>query len=307
VHVTVLYDWLGSLFARRSFFRRIRAAGVDIRAFKPLSFARGIGAMIRRDHRKILVVDGEIAFVGGINLALEWAPRGHGGGWRDDLMRVEGPAALMLERLFCASWRMEAHKRLYRIRRLSNRQRLRLLARGDAKAVVLSSRRAIHRAYLRALNHARKSVMIANAYFLPDRRLLIAIKAAALRGVQVKLMLAGKSDHPVVKWAARARYSRLLRWGVEIHEWYDGVLHSKTAVVDGTWGTVGSFNLEPMSFRFNHEANLVFSDPRWGGALERSFEDDLRRCVRIDPAAWEARPLWRKVLERACYLLRYFL
>ena len=94
-----------------------REQGVDVRAFKPLSFARGIGALIRRDHRKILVVDGEIAFVGGINLAAEWAPRGHGGGWRDDVMKVEGPAALMLERLFCASWRMEAHKRLYRLRR----------------------------------------------------------------------------------------------------------------------------------------------------------------------------------------------
>jgi cardiolipin synthase len=307
VQVTVLYDWLGSLATRRSFFARLRAEGVDIRAFKPLSFARGIGALIRRDHRKILVVDGEIAFVGGINLAAEWAPSGHGGGWRDDLMRVEGPAALMLERLFCASWRMEAHKRLYRIRRLTHRRRLRLLARGDTKAVVLSSRKAIHRAYLRALEHARRSVMISNAYFLPDRRFLAAIRGAAHRGVHVELMLAGKSDHPVVKWAARALYSRMLRWGVEIHEWHEGVLHSKTAVVDGTWGTVGSFNLEPMSLRFNHEANLMFSDPRWGGALARSFQSDLGRCERIDPVAWEARPLWRKALEEACYLLRHFL
>ncbi len=307
VHVTVLYDWLGSLSTRSSFFGRLREQGVDVRAFKPLSFARGIGALIRRDHRKILVVDGEIAFVGGINLAAEWAPRGHGGGWRDDVMKVEGPASLMLERLFCASWRMEAHKRLYRLRRRHAGRRQRLLTRGDANAVILSSRRAIHRAYLRAIEHARHSVMIANAYFLPDRKLLAALRDAARRGVRVQLILAGMSDHPIVKWAGRALYDRMLRWGVEIHEWHDGVLHSKTAVVDGVWGTVGSFNLEPMSLRFNYEANLVFSDPRWGRALARSFLEDCERCHRIDPERWRTRPLWRRLLERALLLARRIL
>ncbi|MGA9523494.1 MAG: cardiolipin synthase ClsB [Myxococcaceae bacterium] len=307
VQVTILYDWIGSFGTRAAFFRRLREQGVDVRAFKPLSFARGIGALIRRDHRKILVVDGEIAFVGGINLAAEWAPRGHGGGWRDDVMKVEGPAALMLERLFCASWRMEAHKRLYRLRRRHAGRRQRLLTRGDANAVILSSRRAIHRAYLRAIEHARESVMIANAYFLPDRKLLGALRDAARRGVRVQLILAGTSDHPIVKWAGRALYDRLLRWGVEIHEWHDGVLHSKTAVVDGAWGTVGSFNLEPMSLRFNYEANLVFSDRRWGGALARSFLEDCRRCHRIDAEAWRNRALWRRLLERGLFLFRRFL
>lgn len=307
VQVKVLYDWLGSLETRRSFFRRLRAQGVDVRAFKPLSFARGIGALIRRDHRKILVVDGEIAFVGGINVAAHWAPRGHGGGWRDDVMRVEGPAAQTLERLVCASWRMEAHKRLYRLRRRFSKRRQQLLARGDVKAVVLSSRHAIHRAYLRAIGHARHSVLIANAYFLPDRRLLAAIKQAAQRGVVVKLILAGKSDHPIVTWAARALYDRMLRWGVRIHEWYDGVLHSKTAVVDGTWGTIGSFNLEPMSLRFNHEVNLVFTDRRWGGALERSLQDDCDKCRRVDPIQWARRPWWRRAVERTAYFFRRFL
>lgn len=308
VQVNVLYDWLGSIGARRSFFARLRREGVDVRPFKPLSIARGIGAMIRRNHRKILVVDGEIAFVGGINLAAQWAPRGHGGGWRDDVIRVEGPVAMTLERLFSASWRMEARKRLYRLRR--RRPGFRSLParrRGDVNALVLSSRRAIHRAYLRAIHNARSSVMIANAYFLPDRRLLRALRRTARKGVKVKLVLAGKSDHPIVTWAGRALYDRMLRWGVEIFEWYDGVLHSKTAVVDGTWGTVGSFNLEPMSLRFNYEANLVFTDPRWGAALERSFLDDCQKCRRIDPAEWARRPFWHRLVERAAYLLRRLL
>jgi cardiolipin synthase len=307
VQVKVLYDWLGSLGARRRFFRRLRAQGVDVRAFKPFSFARGFKALVRRDHRKILVVDGEVAFVGGINLAAQWAPRGHGagGGWRDDVMRVEGPAAQTIERLFCATWRMEAHKRLYRLRRrTAQSRRQRLLRRGDTHAVILSSRRSIHRAYLKAIDHAKGSVMIANAYFLPDRRLLSALKRAAQRGVQVHLVLAGKSDHPIVTWAGRALYEQMLRCGIQIFEWYDGVLHSKTAVVDGVWGTVGSFNLEPMSLRFNYEANLVFTDRKWGAALEKSFLDDCRRCRRIDPAAWAHRPNWQRWVERAAYFFR---
>ena len=307
VQVKVLYDWLGSLEARRAFFRRMREQGVDVRAFKPLSFARGIGALVRRDHRKILVVDGEIAFVGGINLAQAWAPKGHGGGWRDDVMRIEGPAAQTLERLFCASWRMEAHKRLYRMRRRFARRRQRLLTRGDANAVILSSRRAIHRAYLRAIDHARRSVMIANAYFVPDRKLLHALKHAAERGVTVQLILAGKSDHVWVKWAGRALYDRMLKWGVQIYEWYDGVLHSKTAVVDGMWGTVGSFNLDPMSYRFNYEANLIFMDHRWGEALQRSFLNDTQRCRRITREEWAKRPIWERLAEVVFFTLRKLL
>lgn len=304
VQVKILYDWLGSIGTRRAFFKRLRAQGVDVRAFKPLSFARGVGALIRRDHRKIIVVDGEIAFVGGINLAAQWAPKGHGGGWRDDVMRIEGPAAQTLERLFCASWRMEAHKRLYRLRRRHHARRQRLLTRGDTNAVILSSRRSIHRAYLRAIDHARESVMIANAYFLPDRKLLSALKDAARRGVKVQLILAGKSDHPWVKWAGRALYEKMLGWGVHIYEWYDGVLHSKTAVVDGTWGTVGSFNLEPMSLRFNYEANLVFNDRRWGETLQGSFLRDCRACRRITLDEWKRRPFWHRLVERVCFLFR---
>lgn len=304
VQVKVLYDWLGSFASRRAFFKRMREAGVDVRAFRPLSFARGVGALVRRDHRKILVVDGEVAFVGGINLAAQWAPtRSRGEGWRDDVMRVEGPAALTLERLFCASWRMEAHKRLYRFRRRQPRRQAKLLHRGDANAVILSSRRSIHKAYVRAIEHAKKNVMIANAYFLPDKKLLRALRTAADRGVAVQLILAGKSDHPVVKWAARALYDRMLSWGFHLYEWYDGVLHSKTAVVDGTWGTVGSFNLEPMSLRFNYEANLVFTDPRWGGALQRSFLNDSRCCMRITREMWAKRPWWHRVVEKAFFVL----
>ncbi len=305
VKVTVLYDALGSLRTRRAFFRRMRAQGVNVRAFKPLSLAGGLLRLIRRDHRKLLIVDGEVAFVGGVNIAVEWAPAGDGlgEGWRDDVLRIEGPVVHRLERRFCASWRMQARERLRSWRR---RRELAAAPRaaGDVSLCVLSSRRSIHRAYLTAIRGAQRRVMIAAAYFVPDRKMLAALKDAAARGVEVSLVLAGKSDHPWIRYATRALYERLLGWGVGIYEWYDGVLHSKTAVVDGTWATVGSFNLERMSLLFNHEVNVVLVDPRCASALERSFLRDCRQCMRITAERWALRPLWHKVLERIAHFFR---
>ncbi len=299
VKVEVLYDWLGSWLTRRSFFRELRAAGVDARAFNPLALLGGVRRLLCRDHRKLLAVDGEVAFVGGVNIGAQWAPRGLGAGWRDDVLRIEGPAAARLERRFCATWRLEWKTRL----------KLWVRRRGSASGgwpggvglCVLSSRRAIHAAYLRAIRAATRSVLIAAAYFVPDRAVVRALEEAATRGVEVVLVLSGTSDHPWIQYASRALYGRLFRSGVRIYEWPHGVLHAKTAVVDGTWGTVGSFNLEGASRRLNHELNVVFADPEAGRQLEQALRADCARCRAIDPVSWNRRPRWRRLLERlAC-------
>jgi cardiolipin synthase len=304
VEVTVLYDALGSWSSRYSFFQRLRAQGVDIRPFKPFSL-RGLSHMIRRDHRKLLIVDGEVAFTGGINVAMKWAPRGQGEGWRDDVVRVEGPAVYALERCFTASWRMQVQRRLTRLKELLQRRKARRLSpRGDVSLAVLSTRRGIYRAYLHAIQRARRSVLIVAAYFVPDRRLVEALRAASARGVEVCLVLNGRSDHPWLHWATRAFYDRLLGAGVTLYEWCQGTLHAKTAVVDGVWGTVGSFNLERMSFLLNYEVNIAFADRRLGAALEASFRRDCQQCSPIDPVRWRQRPLWQRVLERTLFLFR---
>jgi len=304
VEVKVLYDALGSWTTRRAFFQRMREAGVDIRPFKPFSF-NGFLSLIRRDHRKLLIVDGEVAFLGGINVAAKWAPVGQGEGWRDDVLRVEGPVVHQLERCFTASWIIGVRRRITRLRELLQRRKARqLTARGDSNLVVLSTRRTIYRAYLHAIQKARKSVLIAAAYFVPDRRMVEALRHAAARGVEVVLILNGKSDHPWMHYLTRAFYDRLMEQGVLIYEWCHGTLHAKTAVVDGIWGTVGSFNLERMSFLFNYEVNVAFADPRLGGALEASFRKDCQMCSPIDPEKWSRRPLWHRVLERTLYLFR---
>jgi cardiolipin synthase len=304
VHVKVLYDAMGSWTSRRGFFESLRQRGVDIRPFKPFSLSRGLRHLLRRDHRKILVVDGEVAFVGGVNISAHWAPAGKGPGWRDDVLRIEGPAVHELERRFVATWRMAFQDRFDRIRHKLYRLRRPGPSRGNVCLTVLSSRRSIHRAYLHAIARARRSVLIAAAYFVPDRRMVAVLREAAQRGVEVNLLLNGRSDHPLLEHATRAFYERLLSAGVRIFEWQRGVLHAKTAVVDGVWGTIGSFNLERLSLAFNHEVNAVFADPRLGRAVEESFRNDCGSCREVNLAEFRLRPWWQKVLERVFYFFR---
>jgi cardiolipin synthase len=307
VHVKVLYDALGSWTSRRDFFEGLRVRGVDIRPFKPFSsFGRGLRHLLRRDHRKILAVDGEVAFIGGVNISAHWAPEGEGGAcWRDDVLRVEGPAVHELERRFVATWRMAFQDRFrswreaHRIRRQARSQK-----KGEVSLAVLSSRRSIHGAYLHAISRAKRSVLVAAAYFIPDRRMVAALREAAERGVEVSLLLNSKGDHPWLVHATRAFYEKLLTAGVRIFEWERCVLHAKTAVVDGVWGTIGSFNLERLSLLFNHEVNAVFADPRLGRLLEESFRGDCQSCREVDLEQFRRRPLWQKLLERVLYAFR---
>jgi cardiolipin synthase len=310
VHVKVLYDAMGSWTSRRSFFESLRQRGVDIRAFKPFSLNRGLRYLLRRDHRKILVVDGKVAFVGGVNISAHWAPVGQGAGWRDDVLRIEGPAVHEIERRFLATWRMAFQDGLDRVRhRLHRLERLRRPAPspGSVCLTVLSSRRSIHRAYLHAIARARRSVLIAAAYFVPDRRMVAVLREAAQRGVEVSLLLNGRSDHPFLEHCTHAFYEKLLSAGVRIFEWQRGVLHAKTAVVDGVWGTLGSFNLERLSLAFNHEVNAVFADPQLGWMLEDSFRNDCGSCREVSLEEFRRRPLWQKVVERVVYFFRKIL
>ena len=161
----------------------------------------------------------------------------------------------------------------------------------------MAAHKAIHEAYVRAIDAAERTVCIASSYFVPDRSMLAALRRARARGVEVRLMLPGRSDHYSVMMAGRAMYGRLLRWGVRIHEWQERIFHAKTAVVDGAWGTMGSFNLDRWSLHFSHELNAVFTDAALGEALERGFARDVERCEEVTLEAWRARPRSRRFLE----------
>lgn len=308
VEVSLLYDAWGSSVASAT-LETLHAAGARTLAFHALRFAGRaravIGRMTRRDHKKTLVVDSRVGFTGGINICDDYAPL-HGPGWRDTHLRVEGPAVAELERCFLHTWRRGGGSPVDpALHVIDGRSR-------DDRVTILTSdhrrgRISIREAYRRAITHAREKILITNAYFLPEIRMLRALVAAARRGVDVRVMIPGTSDVLAVVYASRAIYDFLLGGGVRMFEWKGRVLHAKTAVIDGQWSTVGSSNLDHQSLRMNLEVNALVRDQGFSRALERMFEDDLRHCDEIVPERWMRRPLSARALSWGAYLLRNWL
>jgi cardiolipin synthase A/B len=170
-------------------------------------------------------------------------------------------------------------------------------SRGPHAVAIFAARKAIHKAYVTAIDAAEQSVCIASSYFVPDRAILAALRRARDRGVKVELILPGLSDHYSVLMAGRALYGRLFRWGVRIYEWQGHIFHAKTAVIDAVWGTMGSFNLDRWSLRFSHELNAVFSDGELGAQLHQAFERDRGLCLEVTEPMWKSRARWRRFLE----------
>ncbi|MBI2889475.1 MAG: cardiolipin synthase ClsB [Nitrospirae bacterium] len=307
--VVLIYDAVGSRGADPALFDRLRHSGVRILEYHPIApWRRGWGWW-RRDHRKLLVVDGRVGFTGGINICDDHLDAAEGGGgWRDTHLRVEGPAVHDLQKLFLSTWRDE------RGPQLDERSFLPALdpSAGRARAGALGSRRyrsrrAIRWAYVHAIKHARGSIAISNAYFVPDRGILRALINAAWRGVAVRILLTGASDVPTVRYAGRARYSRLLSTGIRLFEWQGSILHAKTAVIDGMWSSVGSYNMDHRSVFHNLELNVTVLDRDFGADVERMFEADLENSREITAKEWKKRPPHIKALESVLYAFRHWL
>lgn len=295
VEVNVLYDSVGSTDASEDVFAAMRSAGVNVVEYHPIRPWKPRWGWWRRDHRKILVADGEVGFAGGLNIAdLYAAPEKGGSGWRDTHLRIEGPAVADLQRFFIAVWRRAGGRRLDKRRYLP-----RLAPAGTVPVRVVGNtllwnRWAIRRAALAAFRAAKRSIWIANAYFVPDGTILGEIVRARARGVDVRLMLPGNSDVRVVGWASRSLYRMLLDEQVRIFEWMGPMLHAKTMVVDGVWSAVGSFNLDRWSLVNNLEVSVNAFDPAVAAELETMFEADLARCTEITLDSWMRRPAsWR--------------
>ncbi len=321
--VALLYDSLGSWRTPARLFLELASRGVKVLAYKPLApWRRGWG-WTRRDHRKQLLLDGAVGYTGGINIGDQWARAEDGGlAWHDTMVEIAGPVVAQMEALFREVWRREANRqgRSLRLRpRVARRPPPAPPAAAEADGghedvdvwIIgnreLSRRRSIRKAYRFAIARARRYIFIANAYFVPDRAILRALRRARSRGVRVALILPGASDLQAVQWASRATYDRLLSWGIEIHHWCPPVIHAKTAVIDGVWSTVGSYNLDHQSLHYNLEITAVLLSRRIGERLERIFRDDFLQCERIDPERWRRRPWWWRIPERLFYSFRAWL
>jgi cardiolipin synthase len=298
VRVRVLFDAVGSLDTPETFWVPLLEAGADVQEFSPISpFKRRfrLERIAHRDHRKLLVVDAEVGFTGGINLSELWAPpEAPGAAWRDDDVEIRGPAARKLRAAFYTVWR-HAGRRVPegaldvdgdedpRLRVLTNR-------------VLRRPTRTIRRAYLRGIRRATTSVDIASAYFLPDIRFLHALRAAARRGVRVRILVPEHADVRIVALAMSSLYGRLIADGANVFAYTPRVLHSKTAIFDRRFTLIGSHNIDEASSRFNLECNVVVDSEAFAGRVRDSFERDLADAKKMDLEAWRRRPRWLRLV-----------
>lgn len=301
VEVNLIIDAWGSPLPA-GFLRRLERAGVRVLLYNPVRISwralqSRFARLWRRDHRKILVVDNRVGFTGGLNVGDDYASEAEGGyGWRDTHLRIEGPAVTELLYIFLRTWRSEGGAPLDEARYRNEARR------PDPKVRALGSdlrkgRLMIRDAYLDAINNAKQRLWITSAYFLPSGKLLRALKNAARRGVDVRLLLAGTTDIPPARYAAQSFYARLLKAGVRIFEWHRTVLHAKTALADDRWATVVSSNLDTMSMRMNLEVNAIVEDEGFNAVLARLFEEDLEQCVEVEWRWFRYRPLFDRLLS----------
>ncbi|MDD5657834.1 MAG: phospholipase D-like domain-containing protein, partial [Elusimicrobia bacterium] len=266
ISVRLIYDSFGCLDLDAAFLTRLRNAGVRLLEYHPVAPWRPRWGWTRRDHRKLLVVDSRLAFTGGVNICHEHAGRARGGrDWNDAHLRIEGPAAYELDRLFRGVWFREL-KRSFPLGPMPD------VAQDNSLVWVAANQEFLHRhrirrAYLNALRTARREVLIANAYFLPDRAIRKALAAAARRGAAVRLLVPGRSDIPSVWNAGRATFADLLKAGVRLFEWDDSILHAKMAAIDGVWCAVGSYNMDHRTLRMNLEVNIHALDCELAGRM----------------------------------------
>ncbi|MFZ5445481.1 MAG: phospholipase D-like domain-containing protein [Myxococcota bacterium] len=311
VEVLVMYDSWGSDVSDIT-LASLRSEGIKVLVFRPWkyvgSLSRAFAKVSRRNHRKSLIVDGVIGFTGGLNLSNDYAAVVDGGhGWRDTHVRISGPDAAALERLFLTTWLQ--HKGPAFEQRRFNRPRIA----GCEKLKVVGNdfaldRKGIRRAYENAFRAAKERIFVTNAYFLPPAKLVKALVAAARRNVRVGVILAATTDVKLVLYAARGLYPRLLKQGIEVYEWNAGrVLHAKTAVVDGAWATIGSANLDPLSLRQNLEVNAIVTEPAFAASLEKLFLEDLQHCHRVTMEHVRGYGLLQRALSWVAYRLRHWL
>jgi cardiolipin synthase A/B len=307
--VRLLFDGVGSFSLPDAALSRMRAAGVEIVEFHPLAPWRRRFNWHQRDHRKILVVDDEIAFVGGLNIGKEYASKAQGGeGWHDMHCSLRGPIVADLSRTFRRNW-IANDGRDY-----PATARAETLPPGDGDTFVrmidnslTRRRRPIRQAYLAVLHAAQKQVLLKNAYFLPDRRLRRAIARAVQRGVEVAVIVPGNSDVRMIEWAGHYIHRRLTRAGARILRWPNVMMHAKTAVIDGVWSTIGSYNLDARSLRYNLEITVEILDEKVGTEMVAQFKRDALTCEPYDEAVWQAMPWWKKARGWIAYQFRRWL
>ncbi len=320
VQVNLIYDSVGNLGTPREFFERLSAGGIQVLEFNPVNPLAGNKKewlLNNRDHRKLLIVDGRVAFLGGINISESYSSSPFSGsgkkdgkfttGWRDTHLQIEGPAVAKLQTLFMETWTKQRGKPL-----AEKNYFPKLTRQGSEIVRVIGSsfsdpQSLIYLTLLSAIGNAEQRVYLTNAYFAPDPALLAAMTEAARRNVDVRLILPSQTDSWAVFHAGRSHYTELLRAGIRIYERRGAVMHSKTAVIDSVWSTIGSTNLDWRSFLHNDELNAVVIGRHFAGQVEAMFAKDLAESSEILLKNWKRRSLLLRFQEWLAQLADYWL
>ncbi|HVN22555.1 MAG TPA: cardiolipin synthase [Syntrophorhabdales bacterium] len=315
VQVNLIYDSVGSMHTSTAFFKRLRDSGAKVLEFNPLNplKAKKVDFLTHRDHRKILIVDGKIAFTGGVNISGVYSsspssPTSSGKEpWRDTDVQIEGPAVAELQKLFLDTWKRQKGPELAQTNFFPELKR----QGSDLIQVIGStpgeSNRETYIMYISAITFAEKSVHLTDAYFVPDSQTMTALTDAAKRGVDVRLIVPGVSDSDLVFYAGRSHYEDLLESGVKLYERKGGMLHAKTAVIDSVWSTVGSTNLDLWSFARNDEVNAIIIGQDFAVEMESMFAADIQASQGITPEEWRHRGVINRIKEWFSRLLSYWL
>lgn len=312
VQVNLIYDSVGSASTPEEFFKPLIDAGGNVLAFNPLN-----PLLVRkkwevgRDHRKLLVVDGQVAFVGGVNISSVYSsgsfrskpPEKGTKPWRDTHMRIEGPVVREFQKLFAATWLKQNGKSLDwtsyfpQIDKKGNE---------IVRAIGVSpdqAHNAIYVTLLSAIDSAKTYAYVTNAYFVPDVRLLAALKNAARRNVDVRLLLPDETDSNLVFHASHSYYDELLSAGVKIYERKDAMLHAKTVLIDGVWSTIGSSNLDWLSLAHNQEVNAIVLGQEFGDQMKAMYGKDMESSRLVTLECWRQRSIVTRLKEFGARLL----
>jgi len=301
VDVHVIYDGFANLVVSPRFKRFPSSIKVLRYPVYPAGWRFFDLSRYGRDHRKILVVDDAVGFVGGYNVGTAYATE-----WRDTHVRLTGPGVWDLKRAFADMWNLN------RRRRLGLSKRPLLLETASAWEPKIRFHRNVPRlwmfpirsVYMEAITRASRNVWMTQAYFCPDQDFVDAMKSAAGRGVDVRLLVPHKSNHIVVDWISRGYFSQLLDAGVRVFRYRESMVHAKTATIDGSWSTVGTANVDRLSLTGNYEINVEVIDEGFAAALEEVFRTDESNSLELTRAEWEARDLHRKFTEAILAPLR---
>ena len=334
VQVNIIRDSVGTLGTPAAFFQTLIDSGINVLEFNPVNplLARKSWELNHRDHRKLLIVDGTVAFLGGINISSVYSGGSFSQGsrgesrsnsksygkspekpaeaslaWRDTDLQLQGPVVAEFQKLFLDTWQKQrgpalAARNFFPPPKSVGTQVVRAIGSSPNDPFSL-----IYATLLSAIGSAETSVLLTNAYFAPDPQLLAILQAAAARGVDVKLILPSQTDSWLVFHAGRGYYAQLLRAGVKIYERRGVILHSKTALIDGVWATVGSTNLDWRSFLHNDELNAVVLGTEFGSQVKAMFDKDLAASDEITLEKWQQRPLEMRIKEMFGRVWEYWL